>query len=150
MKKLRFILPVFFFSLALNAQQTEDEVYIGKGKTFGNYEGKAIIIPETDRTTKPSSGQTAITGMVVGYCKKDCCYKKSTSCSVEVKKDDGSTVIVGTRDNGFTLPREIEGRTIIVEGKDAGQISGGRKRRDVKKDAQQDIQFAATGIKVID
>ena len=150
MKKLHFILPVLFLSFALNAQQTEDEVYIGKGKTFGNYNGKDIIIPDTDKTTKPTNGQTAITGMVVGYCKKDCCYKKSTSCSVDVKKEDGSTVTVGTRDNGFTVPKEIVGKTITVEGKDAGQISGGRKRKDVKKDAQQDIQFAATGIKIID
>ena len=48
------------------------------------------------------------------------------------------------------VPKKIVGRKIIVEGIDAGQISGGRKRRDVKKDAQQDIQFAATGLKIID
>jgi hypothetical protein len=142
MKKLIIILPALFFALAVNAQgtQTEDEVYIGKGKTFGNYRS-------TD--TKPIDGQKSITGMVVGYCKKDCCYNKRTSCSVDLKNDNG-IITVGTRDYGFTVPREIEGHTIIAEGKDAGQISGGRKRRDVKKDAQQDIQFAATGLKVID
>ena len=145
MKKLRLILPVFFFTIALNAQQTEDEVYIGKGKTFGNYKGTAIIIPDVGKGTKPTNVQTTITGIVVkvGWCEEDC-------LTILVKKDDGTTVTVGTRDYGFTVPQKIVGRKIIIEGIDGGQISGGRKRRDVKKDAQQDIQFAATGIKVID
>ena len=145
MKKLLLILPVFFFTSALNAQQTEDEVYIGKGKTFGNYKGIGIIIPDTDRKAKPINGQTTVTGIVVkvGWCEEDC-------LTILVKKDDGTTVTVGTRDYGFTIPQKIVGRKIIIEGIDGGQISGGRKRRDVKKDAQQDIQFAATGIMVID
>ena len=54
MKKLLLILPVLFLPLGINAQQTEDEVYIGKGKTFGNYNGKEIIIPETARDDKTS------------------------------------------------------------------------------------------------
>ena len=149
MKKLLFILPVFFLTLIVNAQQTEDEIYIGKGKTFGNFKSTGIIIPDLGKDIKPIVGQNSITGTVVGYCKKDCCYKKGSSSSIEVRTADG-IITVGTSDYGFTVPKEIVGRTITVEGKDAGQISGGRKRRDVKKDAQQDIQFAATGIKVID
>jgi hypothetical protein len=142
MKKLLLILPIFLLTLAVNAQ-TEDEVYIGKGKTFGNYKG--IIIPETDRNAKPIKTPTTITGMVVTvvWCEEDC-------LKMTVKKEDGTTVIIGTKDNGFTVPKKIVGRKIIVEGMDSGQISGGRKRKDLKKDAQQDIQFAATGIKVID
>ena len=38
----------------------------------------------------------------------------------------------------------------IVEGIGGGKISGDRKRRDIKKEYQNDIQFAATGIQVID
>ena len=60
-----------------------------------------------------------------------------------VKKDDGTTVIVGTRDYGFTVPKNIVGRKITLDG---SMVAGGRKRRDY----QQDIQYAATGIKVID
>ncbi|HSU27147.1 MAG TPA: hypothetical protein VLJ68_02120 [Chitinophagaceae bacterium] len=153
MKKLLFILPVIFFTFSV-AAQTEDEVYIGKGKTFGNYKAQGIIIPDVGRTTKPINGLTEITGVVVGYCKKDCCYMKSSSCSVDVKKDDGTIVTIGTRDNGFTVPKAIVGKIITVQGKDAGQISGIRDPsirviKDVTKDPQQDIQFAATGIKII-
>ncbi len=145
MKILLFILSILFLPLIINAQQTEDEVYVGKGKTFGNYKGIGIIIPDIDRKAKPVNGQTAITGIVVkvGWCEEDC-------LTILVKKDDGTTVTVGTKDNGFTVPQKIVGRKIIIEGIDGGQIAGGRKRRDIKKDAQQDIQFAATGIKIID
>jgi hypothetical protein len=146
MKKLLIILQVLFLSLALSAQQTEDEIYIGKGKTFGNYKGTGIIIPDVGKTAKQIDVQTIFMGPIVGICKKDCCNNKRTSCSVDVKKDDGSIVTIGTRDSGFTVPKEIAGKTIIVEGKDVGQISGGRKRRDV----QPGIQFAATGILVMD
>lgn len=143
MKKLLFILTILSFTLTLNAQQTEDEVHIGsypKGKTFGNYKGS---------DSKPIDGQKSITGQVVGICKKDCCNNRRTSCSVNVKNNDG-IIIIGTTDYGLTIPKEILGHTIIVEGRDAGNISGGRKRRDVKKEYQKDIQVAATGIIVID
>jgi len=143
MKSLLFIMAAFLFTHAVNAQgtQTEDEVYIGKGKTFGNYKRS---------DTKPINGQLALTGTVVSGCKRDCCNKKQTSCSFNLIKDDGTILTVGTRDFEFAVPNEIVGTKVIVEGKDAGQISGDRKRRDTKKEYQKDIQFAATGIKVID
>jgi hypothetical protein len=91
MKKLLFILPVIFFTLTLNAQQTEDEVYIGK--KFGNYKGTGIIIPDTDRKVKPVNGQTTLTGIVVtvGWCEDDC-------LTITLRKDDGTTVTIGTKD----------------------------------------------------
>ena len=148
MKKLLFVLPVFFFSLVVNAQtQTEDEIYIGKGKTFGKYKGTAIIIPETDKGIKPIVGQNSITGTVVGNCKKDCCNKKLTSCSVDVRKDDGSIVTVGTRDNGFTVPKAIVGQRIIIEGIDPAKLI--TKKKTLKRDFQRDIQFVATGLRIL-
>jgi len=135
MKSLLFIMAAFLFTHAVNAQgtQTEDEVYIGKGKTFGNYKRF---------DTKPINGQLALTGTVVSGCKRDCCNKKQTSCSFNLLKDDGTIVTVGTKDYGFTVAKNIVGRKITLDG---SMVAGGRKRRD-----QQDIQYAATGIKVID
>src|ERR1035437_716935 len=140
MKKLLFILPVFFFTLAVNAQQTEDQPYIGK--TFGNYKGTGIIIPETDRPTKPINGQTTVTGIVVkvGWCEEDC-------LTILVKKDDGTTVTIGTKDYGFTVSKEIVGKRIIIEGIESAKLHAGNP--PTRKDYQKGIQFAATGIKVI-
>lgn len=149
MKKLLFILPVFFFSLALNAQQTEDDIYVGKSKTFGNYKGAAIStinpksLPGGDRNTKPVKGSSTLAGTVVkvGWCEEDC-------LTIWVKKDDGMTVAVGTRDYGFSVPKEIVGKRILIEGIDPAKLI--RDRRTVKKEYQKDIQFAAIGIRVMD
>ena len=140
MKSLLFIMAAFLFTHAVNAQgtQTEDEVYIGKGKTFGNYKGTGIIIPDVNLKGKPYNGPASLTGIVVkvDWCEEDC-------RTIMVKKDDGTTVIVGTNDYGFTVPKNIVGRKITLDG---SMVAGGRKRRDY----QQYIQYAATGIKVID
>ena len=140
MKKLLFILPVFFLNLALNAQQTEDEVYVGK--KFGNYKGTGIIIPETDRKVKPVNAQTAITGIVVtvSWCEEDC-------LTILIKKDDGTTVTVGTRDAGFRVPKKLAGKRIIVEGVDPAKRVP--EKRTIRTNYQKDIQFAAKGIIVI-
>ena len=148
MKKLLFILSALFLTLAATAQtQTEDEVYIGKGKTFGNYKGTAIIIPETDLKAKPIKGLSKITGTVVGACKRDCCNNKRTSCSLTVQFGD-SLVTIGAEDYGLNIPKNIEGKNIIIEGMDRRLPI--RNRRNVNNNYQQDIQFAATGIKIID
>lgn len=149
MKKLLLILPIFFLSLAVYAQgtQTEDEVFVGKGKTFGNYNnGKGIIIPDTDRTIKTINTQTALTGTVIraGLVSVQDSLKDGRSglYSFDLRKADGSIITIGTKDNGFTVPRVIVGKTISIEGKYADQISG-RRRKD-------GVHFAAIGLMVID
>ncbi len=155
MKKLLFILPAFFFTFAVNAQgtQTEDEVFVGKGKIFGNYKGTGIIIPDYNKTAKkPMTDQTIVTGVVVSgglVSRMDSLTDKSISLySFNLKKTDGTVVTIGTRDNGFTVPKEIVGKTITVEGIDL--VSFPRRRKDVNINYQKEIQFAATGIKIMD
>ena len=65
-----------------------------------------------------------------------------------MRKDDGTTVTVGTKDNGFTVPKKLAGKKIIVEGIDPAKRV--RERRTVRTDYQKDIQFAASGIIVVD
>ncbi len=136
MKKLLIILPVFFFALAVNAQQTEDDIYVGKGKTFGNYKGTDI------RNVKPIKGQINITGTVVkvDWCEDDC-------LTVWVKKNDGTIVSVGTKDYGFTIPKAIVGKRIIIEGIDPAKLIS--EKKTLKREFQKDIQFAATGLRIL-
>ncbi len=135
MKKTLFILPVLFFTFAVNAQQTEDDIYVGKGKTFGNYKGTAM------GNTKPIKGQLNITGKVVKveWCEDDC-------MTIWVKKDDGTIVTVGTKDNGFMVPKNIVGKRIAIEGIEPSILIPEKKM--VKKELQKDIQIAATGVRV--
>ena len=144
MKKLLFALPVFFFSVAVHAQQTEDDVLVGKSKTFGNYKGVATSTtkPNIGANTKSVKGLSTLTGTVVkvDWCEDDC-------LTFFVKKDDGTTVTVGTKDYGFTVPKEIVGKRIHIEGIDVAMRLP--EKGMSKKEYQKDIQFSATGVKVM-
>lgn len=137
MKKLLLILPLIFFTLIVNAQQTEDDVYVGKARTFGNYRGTDI------KTTKPMNGQSITTGIVVkvDWCEEDC-------LTVWVKKDDGTMVSVGTKENGFTVPKNIVGKRIIIEGVEPAKFI--TEKKTVNKKNQKAVQIAATGIRIFD
>jgi hypothetical protein len=137
MKKLLQILPFIFFTLIVHAQQTEDDIYVGKSRTFGNYRGTDIT------TAKQVKGQLIISGIVVkvDWCEEDC-------LTVWVKKDDGSIVSIGTKDYGFTVPKKIVGKRIIIEGIEPAKYITGKKA--VKIEHQKDVQIAATGIRIFD
>jgi hypothetical protein len=123
--------------------QTEDEVYIGKGKTFGNY--KSGNIRPVNGQINPVSGLKTMTGTIVSGCKRDCCNRKSTFCFIDIQTAD-SLVRIGTRDNGFSVPKDMVGQKIVVEGTETTKL--GRERRP-RKDVQNDVQFTATGVKVL-
>ncbi|MHB1196614.1 MAG: hypothetical protein ACYC0A_07215 [Lutibacter sp.] len=136
MKNLLFIFPFILFALSVNAQQTEDDVYVGKSRTFGNYKGTDI------NNTKQIKSSPIITGTVVkvGWCEEDC-------MTVWVKKEDGTILSVGTKDNSF-IPKDIIGKRIIVEGYEPDKPI--REKKTMKKEHQEDIQFVATGVKFFD
>jgi hypothetical protein len=137
MKKLLPILPLILFTAIVNAQQTEDDVYVGKSRTFGNYRGTDVS------GAKQMKGQVVLTGTVVklDWCEEDC-------LTVWVKKEDGSTVSVGTKDYGFTVPKKIVGKRIIIEGIDPAKYVA--EKKTVKKEYQKNVQIAATGIRIFD
>ncbi len=135
MKKLLQILPFILFALTVKAQQTEDDIYVGKTKTFGNYRGTDIS------TAKPAKGQSFITGIVVkvDWCEDDC-------LTIWVKKDDGTIVAVGTKDYSFTIPKDITGKRIEIEGVEPDKLA--YEKKSVKKKYQEGIQIAATGVRI--
>lgn len=137
MKKLLYMLSFILLALSVNAQQTEDDVYVGKARTFGNYRGTDI------RTGKPMKGQSVTTGIVVkvDWCEDDC-------LTVWVKKDNGTIVSIGTKENGFTVPKNIVGKRIIVEGVEPVKFV--REKKTVTKDHEKGIQIAATGVRIFD
>jgi hypothetical protein len=133
MKKLLQILPFILFAITVNAQQTEDDVYVGKAKTYGNYRGTDIS------ATKPEKGQSIIKGTVVkvDWCEEDC-------LTVWVKKDDGTLVAVGTKDYSFTVPKDISGKRIVIEGIEPAKLT--YEKKSVKKKYQEGIQIFAKGV----
>ena len=47
--------------------------------------------------------------MQVDWCEEDC-------MTMRMKKDDGTTVVVGIKDYGFKVPKDIIGKRINAEG----------------------------------
>lgn len=156
MKKLLLVMPLFFFAAAINAQQTEDEIHIGgypKGKTFGDYKGTSIIIPDVDKTIKTV---TILTGVVVRSKTvmggdADSLTRKGGGGlnSFNLKLDDGSIIRIGTMDFGFNVPPEIIGHRISLEAVTPSSLISGREKKTVRKNYQQDIEYAATGLLVL-
>ena len=140
MKKLLFILTLFFFSIAVNAQPTD--VIPASGATYGNFrdfENNAKIIP--------GNGEITIMGLVINRGELHCVYNKCTVTSITIQREDGTTLVIGTSDHNFSVPRYIVGKKIRVEGIDIRK--GEPVRRNPRTENQKDIQFAATGVKVI-
>jgi hypothetical protein len=133
MKSIFFLVATFLFTCVAVAQQTEDDVYVGKARTFGNYRS-------TNGYSKLPKGFSIVTGTIVelSWCEDDC-------RTALVKKADGTMITVGTADFGFTIPKGIKGKKIIIEG-----IEAGKQLIDKKKPRQQNIQFAAAGLKLLD
>jgi hypothetical protein len=137
MKKIFVLLPVLFLALTGVAQtQTEDDASVGgKSKTFGKYRG----IDSKNLTLV--KGQTIITGTVinVSWCEEDC-------FTILVKTNTGNLVTVGTKDYAFSVPKQITGKKISIEGIELAKLIINKKAE--KKQYQKDIQIAATGIKI--
>jgi hypothetical protein len=136
MKKIGIILPVLFFALYTNAQILEDDPSVGgKSTIFGKYRGI------DNKNTKPIKGQVIIKGIIlnVSWCEEDC-------LTILVKTSEGSTLTVGTKDYGFSVPKGSAGKKIIVEGIETAALAINRKT--VKKEYQKEVQIAATGIKI--
>lgn len=56
-------------------------------------------------------------------------------------------ITVGTKDYGFTIPKSIEGKKIIIEGIEPAKRIVDKKT--VKKTYQTNIQFAASGVRLL-
>ena len=121
MKSIFFLVATFLSTSVAVAQQTEDDVYVGKARTFGNYKG-------INSYSKLPKGQSVVTGTVVevSWCEEDC-------RTVLVKKPDGTMITVGTADFGFKIPKGIKGKKIIIEGVEPGkQLIDKKKARPAK------------------
>ncbi|HSN61673.1 MAG TPA: hypothetical protein VLR49_12110 [Ferruginibacter sp.] len=136
MKRIILFAPTFLFTCIAVAQQTEDDVYVGKARTFGNYRG-------TGGYSKLPKGHAVIIGTIVevSWCEDDC-------RTILLKKTDGTMITVGTADFGFKIPKGIKGKKIIIEGLEPGKPAIGKQKPGSKP--QQNIQFAASGLKLLD
>jgi hypothetical protein len=157
MKKILFVL----FALAtvsVNAQEADEIKPAAKGVVYGTQLTETNAIPVDDLTPKMVNG--TFEGKVTGKVKEVC---QTMGCWMKLEKADGTTVMVKTKDHSFFMPKNIVGKTVVVEGtasvkeeteakqKHYAEDAGKTKDEIAKiKGAKKEVQFTASGVKVVD
>lgn len=101
MKKLVLVLSLMVAAFSINAQSK-----------FGQEITEEGAIPTTE-LLKKADGKEEITAKVSGVVESVCQVK---GCWMKVKLDDGQTMRVTFKDYGFFVPKDIAGKTVVIDG----------------------------------
>jgi len=159
MKKLLFSFLVLG-TLQAQAQDHNSEIpAAAKGVVYGTeIAASGEAISPNDIQAKMSNGvfEGKVTGKVTEVC-------KAMGCWIRLEKADGSSLMVKTKDHGFFLPQNLVGKTVVMEGTASIKEVSEEKRRHFAEDAgkskeeikkikgsAKEVQFIASGIKVLD
>ena len=152
MKQLWLFFMAISFSFTINAQQPA-----ASGVTYGEVKekGDVVSIDKLDVNLKENRYSGKVTGKVVEVC-------QAMGCWVKLQKTDGTTVLVKAKDHGFTMPKDIVGKNVIVDGeansteipekmrKHYAQDAGKSKDEIEKiKGSSKEVTISAKGVKVI-
>jgi hypothetical protein len=158
MKKI-LLAFVVFVTVAANAQDSTEIKPAVKGVVYGaavSENGEAIT--PNDLQSKLSNG--VFEGTVTGKVKEVC---KSMGCWITLEKADGKSLMVKSKEHGFFMPQDLTGKTVIIEGTASIKEVSEDKRKHMAEDAgkskaeikkikgpEKEVQFIATGVKVLD
>lgn len=157
MKKILFAA----FLLAGLAAAAQDET--AKPPVKGTVYGDAISV--NGEATDVNALQSKMTadvfeGKVHGRVKEVC---KAMGCWIRLEKADGTTLMVKSKDHAFTVPQELIGKTVVVDGtatvKEVSEdkrkhfaADAGKSKEEIKKikGSEKEVQFVAKSIQVVD
>jgi len=152
MKQLILFLVAFGFSFIVKAQESA-----ASGVVYGEVKdkGEMVSIDKLESSLKENKYNGKVTGKVVEVC-------QAMGCWVKLQKTDGSTILVKAKDHGFTMPKDIVGKNVIVEGEaNATEISekmrkhyaqdAGKSKDEIEKikGSSKELTISANGVKVI-
>ena len=152
MKQLILFLVAFGFSFIVNAQESA-----ASGVVYGEVKdkGEMVSIDKLESSLKENKYNGKVTGKVVEVC-------QAMGCWVKLQKTDGSTILVKAKDHGFTMPKDIVGKNVIVDGEaNATEISekmrkhyaqdAGKSKDEIEKikGSSKELTISANGVKVI-
>lgn len=135
----------------------QSPVSANKGVTYGagtNAEGAISVNDLSSKMT--SSGYTGkISGKVVEVCQEKGCWMK-------VEKENGETLMVKFKDYGFFMPKDIQGKEVILDGEAVVKEVSVKQQKHYAKDAgkpadeiekikapKKEVQFIAKGVLVL-
>ena len=156
MKHIFSLLVALAAIVVVNAQDPESAK---PGVTYGKYseEGvKPISVNELEKKMSDNKFDGKIQGKVVEVC-------QTMGCWAKVQKDDGSTIMIKVKDHEFAMPKDMVGRTVIIEGKaelketsvamlkhyaeDAGKS---KEEVDKIKEPKKEVIMMIKGVKVVE
>jgi len=152
MKQLILFFVAFGFSFIVNAQESA-----ASGVVYGEVKdkGEMVSIDKLESSLKENKYNGKVTGKVVEVC-------QAMGCWVKLQKTDGSTILVKAKDHGFTMPKDIVGKNVIVDGEaNATEISekmrkhyaqdAGKSKDEIEKikGSSKELTISANGVKVI-
>jgi hypothetical protein len=156
MKKIFFSL-LLLAAFTVNAQDKE-KIPAAKGVVYGVVADEKEAIGPDEIKTKLINDK--FEGQVKAKVTEVC---KAEGCWIKVQKKDGSSMMVRAKDHAFLMPENIVGKTVLIEGnatikevseemrKHYAEDAGKSKKEIAKiKGSEKDVQFAATGVKVLD
>lgn len=156
MKKLFFF--AFIFAAVTAFAQTKEKVPAAKGVVYGVVadEKEAVHPDEIKNKLVNNQFQGQVKAKVVEVCQAEGCW-------IKVQKADGGSMMVRAKDHAFLMPENIVGKTVLIEGvatvKEVSEAmrrhyaeDAGKSKKEIAKikGPEKDVQFTATGVKVLD
>jgi len=156
MKKIFSLLIALSVMVIVNAQDAESAK---PGVVYGKYseEGMTpVSVNDLEKKMTDNKFDGKIQGKVVEVC-------QAMGCWAKLKKEDGTTIMIKVKDHEFAMPKDIVGKTIVVEGKaelketsvamlkhyaeDAGKS---KEEVDKIKEPKKEVIMMIKGVKVIE
>ena len=159
MKKI-FLSLLVVAAIGAQAQDHNSEIKPAvKGAVYGTeLSASGNAINANDIQAKMTNG--VFEGKITGKVKEVC---KAMGCWIRLEKADGSSLMVKTKDHEFFLPQDLVGKTVTLEGtasiKEVSEEKrkhfaedAGKSKEEIKKikGAEKEVQFIASGVKVLD
>ena len=155
MKKALILCCVLFASLCLSAQDPQSAA---KGVTYGagTTADGAIAASEVEGKVKSQDKFTGrVKGKVVSVCKEKGCWMK-------IETANGEPMMVKFKDYGFFMPKDIEGKEVVIDGEATVKETSVKQLRHYAEDAgkskeeiekikapKKEVIFVAKGVLVL-
>ena len=156
MKELLFS-ALLLITVAAHAQHKE-KTPAAKGVVYGTVTEQKDPVSADELKNKLVNDQYEgqVKAKVVEVCKAEGCW-------IKVQRAAGLALMVRAKDHAFLMPENIVGKTVLIEGtatvkevseemrKHYAEDAGKSKKEIAKiKGPEKDVQFTATGVKVLD
>lgn len=154
---MKHLCLTLFATLICFYSRAQEPVAAATGVTYGTGTTKdeAISINELTTKIKDNSFNGKITAVVTEVCQEKGCWMK-------VQREKGTPMMVKFKNYGFFMPKNIVGKTVVLEGTASEkEISveqlrhyaedAGKSKKEINqiKKPQKDIQFTASGVLVL-